>query len=207
MSSGFYRICNWIWKLAYLNLLWIAFTILGLGIFGFLPATVAMFSIMRKWLMGNGDADIFVPFIMTYKKEFIKINILGCVFLAGAYLIYFNYLYLGTVNGFMHTFLALGWYASILFYFITLCYVIPAYIHYDMKLFQYIKVALIIGIVNPLAFITLVISLGLLAYLFYLVPGLIPFFGVSLLGFIIMWSAHLSFNRVEVKKERLAPAQ
>lgn len=44
---GCYQVFTWIARLAYLNLLWIGFSVLGLGIFVFL-ATVSMFAITRK---------------------------------------------------------------------------------------------------------------------------------------------------------------
>lgn len=206
MSSKFYRTCEWIWRLAYLNLLWFTFTLIGLVVFGFLPATVAMFSVMRKWFMKEPDIPIFSTFIKAYKKEFLKINGIGFVLALLAYVIFFNYHYLGTIDGLMKNIFTVGWYATVAVFVITLCYIIPAYVHYELKLFQYIKTALIIGLVNPFALLTLVVSIALLSYLFFLVPGLIPFFGVSTLGWIVMWCAHMSFERIERKKEKIALA-
>ncbi|BAB05827.1 YesL family protein [Halalkalibacterium halodurans] len=203
MSSRFYQTCDWIWKLAYINLLWLSGTLLGLVVLGFLPATTAMFTVLRKWFTGNPDVAITRTFFQAYKNEFLKINLLGAVLLLGAYILYFNYMYLGTVEGTVHMVLSLGWYAFLILYIITLFYIIPAYVHYNLKLFQYIKTALIIGFVNPLALVTLAISIGLLGYLLYLVPGLIPFFGPSTFALIVMWCANMSFNRVEKKKEKL----
>jgi uncharacterized membrane protein YesL len=37
-------LCDWVAKLAYVNLLWFLFTAAGLLIFGFMPATVALFT-------------------------------------------------------------------------------------------------------------------------------------------------------------------
>ncbi|MFA9557081.1 YesL family protein [Evansella sp. AB-rgal1] len=202
MSSGFYRTCEWIWKLAYVNLLWLGFTLVGLVLFGFLPATVAMLTIMRKWLQSE-DVPIFKTFVITYKNEFLKINALGVVFAVGAYILYFNYMYLGTVTGLTHTVVALGWYVALFVYSITLLFVIPAYVHLELKLFQYIKTALIVALVNPLSVITLFISFFLLFNLFHNVPGLIPFFGPSLIGFVIMWCGHMSFNRIDRKQQKL----
>ena len=51
MDSNFYRAAEWISRLFLLNILWVVFTIVGLGIFGFGPATAAMFAIVRKWII------------------------------------------------------------------------------------------------------------------------------------------------------------
>ncbi len=203
MSSWFYRVCEWVWRLAYVNVLWLFATLLGLIVVGILPATAAMFAVIRKWFMKEPDVAIFSTFIKTYKKEFIRINVLGLVFAALGYLLYFNFLYLATLSGFMHLILLVGLIITSIFYIIALLFTFPVFVHYEYKLFQNIKVAFIIAIVNPLALITLFISLGLVFYLLYLVPGLIPFFGASTLGVVIMWSASMAFYRVEKKQEKL----
>lgn len=203
MSSYFYRGSEWIWRLCYINLLWLGTTFIGLIFFGIIPATVAMFTIFRKWFMGETDIPIFRTFVSSLKKDFIKVNIIAVLFAVLGYILYFNYHYLGFIEGTQHTVLALGWYVGVFFYSITLVFVFPVYVHFEMKLLQYIKTAFIIGIVNPLAVISLVIGLGLAFYLFYLLPGLIPFFGSSIVGFLIMWAAYLSFERIERKREKL----
>ncbi|WP_416151392.1 YesL family protein [Salipaludibacillus sp. HK11] len=203
MSSGFYRTCEWIWRLAYVNLLWLLFSLLGLVIFGVAPATFAMFTVMRKWFLGEPDIPIYRTFIDSIKKDFLKANIIVLIFAALGYILYFNYQYLGTIEGSMLTIQTIGWYITMVLFLITLLFIIPVYVHFDMKLLQSIKTAFIIGIINPLALITLVISFVLAFYLFYYLPGLIPFFGVSLLGWIVMWCAHMSFGRIERKQEKL----
>ncbi|MGY0702716.1 DUF624 domain-containing protein [Bacillus subtilis] len=47
------RFCEWIMRFAYTNLLWLFFTLLGLGVFGIMPATAALFAVMRKWIQGR----------------------------------------------------------------------------------------------------------------------------------------------------------
>ncbi|WP_045514978.1 DUF624 domain-containing protein [Neobacillus niacini] len=48
-------ICQWITRLAYINLLWLFFMSVGLFVFGAAPSTAAMFTIMRKWIKGETD--------------------------------------------------------------------------------------------------------------------------------------------------------
>ncbi|MBU9712966.1 YesL family protein [Evansella tamaricis] len=203
MSSKFYRTTEWIWRLCYVNLLWLLVTTLGLFFLGVLPATAAMFTIFRKWLRGDTEISIFRTFIESIKKDFLKINLLGLILAFLGYILYFNYQYLGIVEGIQHTVISIGWYTGVFIFSIILLYIFPVYVHFEMKLFQYFKTAFVVGLVNPLALITLIISLGLTGYIFYLVPGLIPFFGASLIGFLVMWAAHLSFERIERKKEKL----
>src|SRR5690625_6342583 len=57
--GGFYTLANWIMRLAYVNILWIAFSLVGIIILGFFPATIGMFTVIRKWIQGDGDIPIF----------------------------------------------------------------------------------------------------------------------------------------------------
>ena len=90
LTGRFLRICEVISRLAYANLLWILFTVLGLGIFGFMPATVALFTVTRKWVMGDRDIPVFKTFWNTYRKEFFKSTLFGVVLFAIGYIIYID---------------------------------------------------------------------------------------------------------------------
>src|SRR4051812_27089176 len=93
--GGFYRLSDWIMRLAYVNLLWFSFTLLGGIIFGIMPATIALFAITRKWEMDKEeDFPIFKTFWESYRKDFIKANLLGVfLFIAGGIVVLY-YVYL-----------------------------------------------------------------------------------------------------------------
>lgn len=77
IMGGFYRISEWIMRFAYVNILWIAFTLIGLVFLGFFPATASLFAVVRKWIQGNNEVPIFSFFWTNYKSSFLKSNILG----------------------------------------------------------------------------------------------------------------------------------
>lgn len=74
MTGKLYQACQWISRLAYLNLLWLIFISVGLVIFGVAPSTVAMFTIIRKWIQGEREMPIFSTFIEIFKREFWTSN-------------------------------------------------------------------------------------------------------------------------------------
>lgn len=76
---GFYSISEWVLRFAYVNVLWISFNLLGLIVFGFFPATIAMFTVVRKWVLKETDISVFNTFWFAYKKEFFKGNFLGFI--------------------------------------------------------------------------------------------------------------------------------
>src|SRR5690625_6019457 len=75
--SALYRIMEWISRFAYIQILWLLFTLLGLGLLGFFPATISMLAVMRDWFLSKPDSPIFRTFWSYYKKEFIRANLFG----------------------------------------------------------------------------------------------------------------------------------
>ncbi|WP_332696088.1 YesL family protein [Halalkalibacter lacteus] len=199
--GGFYRVSEWIMRLAYINILWILFTIIGLIFLGFMPATVAMFTIIRKWLMGEEDTPIFKLFLTTYKKEFIKVNLLGLIMFAIGYILYIDLQFLSQVSGMLQYILTAGLIIIGFFFLIMVVYIIPVYVHYDLKFFQYLRHSILIGFLSPLMTLVLGATLLIAYYLFMFIPGLIPVFGASVFGFISMGSAYFAFKRLGTRKQ------
>ncbi|KPC99769.1 hypothetical protein LR69_02005 [Geobacillus sp. BCO2] len=85
LDGKLYRACEWITRLAYINLLWLVFTVFGLVILGIAPATVALFTIVRKWLLFHDhDVPVLKTFVRTYKGEFWRANRIGLLLMAAA---------------------------------------------------------------------------------------------------------------------------
>lgn len=70
MTDALYAGCEAVVKIAWLNGLWLLFTLLGGVLFGWAPSTAAMCAVIRKWLMGHKDVPVFALFLDTYKKSF-----------------------------------------------------------------------------------------------------------------------------------------
>ncbi len=70
-SSGLFKMCEWIYRLAYLNLLAICFSIIGGVIFGIFPAVTAMFVLNNKWLKGEEDFSVSREFWKAFKRYFL----------------------------------------------------------------------------------------------------------------------------------------
>lgn len=201
---GILQIPEWIIKFAYINVLWVCFSLLGIIIFGLFPATTAMFAVVRKWLLGEGDLPIFKTFWTFYKKDFLKSNFLGLVlFLIGVALYIYYQLFQQTAGNhleWIHYLLL----AVTFLYAMTLSYAFPVFVHYEITVFQVIKTSFLTMIVSPMSTIMMVAG-GIIVYLAMTTfPGLIPIFGGSLVSFLLMWSTHLSFSNIEQKKKRLS---
>ncbi|WP_183041218.1 YesL family protein [Salipaludibacillus neizhouensis] len=198
--GGIYKVCEWIMKLAYINILWGLFSLLGLVIFGFFPATVAMFTLIRK-LLSNEDVPTFRTFWTTYKKEFKKSNSLGLVLVIIGFIFYIDLEFLRQSTGFLHL-LYIPFLIMSLVYILIVLYIFPVYVHYDLKLLQVIKNAFFIMLLYPIyTIIAILISLVAL-YLMIKIPSLIVLFSGSIFSLIIMSCANLSFNKNDEKLQK-----
>ncbi|WP_188454948.1 YesL family protein [Virgibacillus oceani] len=196
--NGYYRLCVWITRMAYVNILWVLFSVAGIGIFGFLPATAAMFAVVRKWVMGNEDIPIFTIFMKSYRKEFIKANIVGYILLLIGYVLFAELQILWAQQSTIYFVAGFGVLAIFFMYFIVLLYLFPIFVHFNLSTFQYINWPAIIGIVHPILTIVLGIGIVFIHYFtFVTLPALLFFFGGSVTAYILMWGASKTFSKYE----------
>src|SRR5699024_8412175 len=193
-----YRFAEWITRLAYVNLLWIIFSLLGMVVFGFSPATAAMFAVVRKWVSGDDDVPVFQTFWSTYRKEFVESNILGILLAVVGYLIYIEFSILRSQESVVYFVASYGVIAQLILYFIIVMYFFPIFVHFKLKLFDYIKWPFIIGIGHPIMTIFLAVVTNVLMYVvMHTVPILAFFFGGSVTAFILTWGISKTFSAYE----------
>ncbi|WP_052124141.1 YesL family protein [Ureibacillus manganicus] len=180
------RFGEWVIRLVSLNFLWIGFTVLGLGVFGIFPATSAMFSMIRKWLVGNEDIKIASGFIEFYKKDFMKSNLLGYIFVIFAIIIWIDYRWISS-NVSLGMF-ALGYFMLIVLVFALLSFIVlfPIYSHYQLSIIQYMKNAIFFPLANVLTMVVLGAALFMIQLLFSQIPGILLFVGVSFPAYVTM---------------------
>lgn len=190
---------DWVTRIALLNVLWIVFTLLGAVIFGLFPATTATFIIARKWVSGETDIPVVKTFWNSYKKDFVQGNLLGYLLSVVAYVLYLDFVFL-TVSPSNAVYLLTIPFVLITFIFtLTVLYVFPVFVYYDMKLFQVLKSAFFIMLLHPLQTLIMIIGcLGLFVIL-WTFQGLAIFFGPAVLAVVIMMPAYKAFQKVKDK--------
>ncbi len=202
MMAGFYRLSEWVMRLAYVNLLWILFTLVGAVFFGIGPATAAMFAVNRKWIQDE-DIGVFKTFWKSYRTEFKRANLLMFTLGVIGFLLYLDARFFFTQEGLIYVFFSYFTVGLFIIYFMVLLYIFPVFVHYEFKLFQYIKSAILFAFSNPLITILMAAGCFVVYYLTFSVSGLIPFFGVSLYSFVLMLFSNHSFKKAEEKAQAL----
>jgi len=207
LMGGFYRLLEWISRLAFLNLLWISFTLLGLVMFGFFPATIALFGVARKWMLGNDSVSILKTFWTVYKREFIKSNLLGFIITTISLVLYIDFQFvLNTTNHFVSNLFVPLVIITIIFIGMFF-YIIPMFVHYDMKISHVIRNSFFVMIMNPLStFYLLLGSFGILFALSFAPPIAILYSG-NLFALFIMKPAFQAFEKINRKSKLLLQDQ
>jgi uncharacterized membrane protein YesL len=197
LLTGIYNLCRWITHFAYLNILWILFTLVGAVVLGIVPSTVASFAVARKTAMGEEDVPVFKTFWKTYRSEFIRANGLGLLLTAIGLVWYFDLHFFRQYDGTFFTIMNYLMMMIGMVYFIMLLFIFPVFVHYDLKIYQYVTHALKIGFLKPITIVFMLVgSLCTYYFLIYL-PGLIPIFGISFFVYFNMWVAYKSFENID----------
>ncbi|MDQ0257341.1 putative membrane protein YesL [Evansella vedderi] len=198
-SGTVYSWCEWIVRFSYINILWFLFSVLGLVILGLIPSTVALFTVMRKWIMGSTDFPIFKTFWKTYQTELIKSNILGLGLGIIGFILFIDFIFLQTLSGWFLSIMTVLLIIITILFIVILFYIFPVYVHYNVKNINYLKYAFIIGVIHPARTILISISVISVVLVLFTFPGIIPFFSVNIISFIIMRIAYSAFKNIEIK--------
>ncbi|MGY3714685.1 YesL family protein [Sutcliffiella cohnii] len=195
--DGFYKFSFMFARLAYLNILWLLFILLGLGIFGFFPSTVAMFAIVRQWVKGNRDIPVFQTFWLTYKKEFMKSNLLGISYGFIGLILYVDILYFSSPSSAVMLVLYYFFWVVTFIYLLLGVFLFPVYVHYQTKWWNYFKSTILLMFMNPLVVVAFILIIASSVIILRALPGLIPVFAGSVTAYALMMISYKAFNKVE----------
>jgi len=195
--GGFYDLLEWISRLAFLNILWISFSLMGLLVFGFFPATVAMFAVVRKWMLQKDDVGIFRTFGDTYKREFWKSNLLGLIISVISLVLYIDFAFIkDSTNQFVSIFY-IPLFIITLIFICMLFYIIPIFVHFNMSMKQVWKSSFFVMIMYPLSTLYMLVgSFGICFILSYAPPICLLYSG-NILALFIMKPAWRAFEKLK----------
>jgi uncharacterized membrane protein YesL len=232
MMGGFYRLSEWIMRLSVTNVLWlltsIPFWFMLIGFLGandteqlksiivllaivapftLFPATSAMFSVARKWVLGDTDVPLLKTFFRGYKQNYLQAMIGGIFYaLLFAIMIIDFQVYMKQITGFQ--IIAYLFIALMLLLLISLLHFFSLLAHFHMKTIQLFKNALILTIGRPIR--SLIMVLGAVAVIFISIPKqlggmgftfLIPFFFGSIIAVYTFYNFNLVIQKMMLLKE------
>lgn len=182
-AYSFFDTLLWI---ACLNLLWVVFTLLGLGVLGAGPATAAAQILVRRRAQG-GAAPLLRAFAGEYFKNFLRANALALPVMIAALALALNWNYFAGAGDLMSELIAAGTFVGAIFLAGLVCYLFPMYARYELPLQQYLMMSSRFAVRHLAGTVILLFITAAALYASRALPGLIPFFSIGAWLFLTGW--------------------
>jgi uncharacterized membrane protein YesL len=179
---------------------WMVVPIAVLAPFTLFPATSAMFSVARKWVLGDTDVPLLKTFFRSYKQNYLQAMIGGIFYaLLFAIMIIDFQVYLKQMAGFQ--FIAYLFIALMLLLLISLLHFFSLLSHFHMKTIQLFKNALILTIGRPIRSLIMVLGATAVIFLSTKFTFLIPFFFGSIIAVYTFYNFNLVIQKMMLLKD------
>jgi len=189
-------ISEWIYLLLIIQIFWLVGTVIGLGLFGIIPSTLAMFSVFRKRLQ-DGDVDIIKTFWNTYRTMFFKSQLTGLAWILLGLFLYYDIRILFNYQNTFSFIIGAVLISILLIYLLATMILIPLNVHYEMTNSNRVRLSVMIAITMPHISIGLTLSTILVYFIATYIPILFLLCGISLAAFLYMKCSLKALIRVE----------
>ncbi|MBT2726138.1 DUF624 domain-containing protein [Bacillus sp. ISL-75] len=190
MNNGifnkFHSLSTWISNLAYINILWLTFTLLGGVLLGIFPATIAMFFIIKRMFLEKSDFSIIKEFTILYKKEFKKSNLLFFPFILLAIIVAADIRFISSLDFAFNSLVVKLFYVLLFLLAMIFLYSLVVYIYGARGKKEIFKSSLYILFNNPMTNLYILTGLLLLHFLTLKVAGLSVLFSGSVFSLIVL---------------------
>lgn len=194
-KAKLYQFVEFVTMLAVLQMMWIGLTLLGAVIIGITPATVGLFMTMRKRLQGEDDLKTLAKiYWKSYKTEFIASNKIGLVLIAIGYILVVNFRIVTALDGMPGLFMLTLMVMIMVLYGVIVMNVFQVFSHYDLPFTRYFSASVLLTISFPVQAAASILGLYMLYRIFLIIPGLLPFFGISVTILFLTWMSSKTFR-------------
>lgn len=209
---------NFIWAISSLPVLYLAFSmflsndinqLLSLGFIALIispfilfPATTAMYSLIRKWIMKK-DVKVFRTYFQQYKNTYVR-SMIGGILIALMWIILIvdYYFFITHVSEwFKYIFIVLAFYLLVFtFHFFSLT------VHVYAKLRETVKNAFLLTVGAPLFTAGIGLISLIVVYLTYqLFVFFTPFVAGAILAYLSFFGFYKIFTKIQLEKKEEAP--
>lgn len=229
--GGLYRITEWISRIAFSNILWALCSVpflfcavmkiimlatntggpneqvtlnWAMGItapFTVFPATAALFTVVRKWVMGNTDVSTFRTFFQGYKENYVK-SMLG----GGIYTLLFVVMYVDVTVYMtrMANFKIVGilMLVFMIILFVSMFNFFSIIVHYQMTFKEVITNSILLTIARPFRVFSTLIAAGVLVYIGLRYPALYIICIPTLIAMVAFFNFYATYNKLQLQVEK-----
>lgn len=196
--EGIWKLFEWIAKLAYINILWIIFSLLGFVFLGIGPATVGVFAVIRKLINDESVSSIWKLFVYNYRQSFWTANKFMLIILSTCFIMYLDFLFLRMLPNsfFINNVVFTSMIVLTLLLIVLFSYLFAVYVHFDLSFFKYFKYAVLIAGINPLPTIFMLFGLFVFLITLSIIPAISVFYLPSIPVLIIQFCAKQAFKKL-----------
>ncbi|MCG7406044.1 DUF624 domain-containing protein [Paenibacillus sp. ACRRX] len=230
IMGGFYRISEWIMRFSVTNILWLLCSspffffmvtkllvlqsnlaneslqmnwMMGIAApFTLFPATAAMFSVARKWVMGDTDAKLVKTFFKSYKDNYKQAMIGGFFYTLLFVIMYIDYTVYMTQ---LQTLQVVGYVmlGLLIVLFVSLFNFFSMVSHYHMKTFQILKNSILLTLFRPVRVVLTAVVSGMLLYFGMKWPVIFIFFAGSIIAYYAFFNFYTTYQKMQDQQEKL----
>jgi uncharacterized membrane protein YesL len=172
--------------------------------FTLIPATSAMFSVARKWVIGDEDIPLFKTFFRSYKQNYLQSMLGGFIFVILAVILFVNMSFYGTT---LQSFGFLVYLFIVLFVFLIAAFFnfLSILAHFHMKLWQIIKNSILLTLGNPIQSIGILVVNAFIIFIGYTFGKgfMYVFFSGSLIAYSTFWQFNRNLQKIQTKFEKM----
>ncbi|WP_018931172.1 YesL family protein [Gracilibacillus lacisalsi] len=204
-SSGLFKICEWLYRLALLNVIAIGFCLLGGIVLGVFPAITAMFALNNKWIQAE-EFPVIQEFWKAFKKYFVKSNLLGGLIVVTAIALYIDFALVQNFSGMLYYVILSSSSTVLILSVIVLLYVFSFMITFpELGLIKQMRRAIQLSTLFPIQTIWMGLSLVSFLFICWVIPGFSFLYLGSGLTFIAMYFSNYALKRLD--KYNMSPSQ
>ena len=160
-----------------LNIIWIMLTLVGLGIFGIIPATISVVTVFRKWEISEDEFNWIHLVWKTYVDAFMK-----CLLVSFSFFLILVCLLLSLVTLGQSSIILYCLINFTIFYmvFLFIPFFAVNYSHMDITIRELVRNAIFLPVMWAGLTFKIIILYGGIFILMNLIPGLIPIISISI---------------------------
>lgn len=229
--GGLYRITEWISRIAFSNILWaicsipFLFTavlkvimlateqggpneqitlnwVLGITApFTVFPATAALFTVVRKWVMGNTDVSTFRTFFQGYKENYLKSMLGGIIYSLLFVIMYVDVtVYMTQMSNFK--IVGILMLVLMIILFVSMFNFFSIIVHYQMTFKEVVTNSILLTIARPIRVFSTLIAGAVLLYVGLSYPVLYFICIPTLIAMVAFFNFFATYNKLQMQVEK-----
>jgi uncharacterized membrane protein YesL len=167
------------------------------------PASAALCTVVRKWVMGYDDVPLFKTFFRGFKTNY-KQAMLGGIFFSIILIILLVNVHFYTEQGGYFSIIKYVFFVMILMWLVSVMNYLAMLTHFEMKTRTLFKNSILFTLGRPLNSLLMLVCNGIILYVSFtkFSAFLVVFFMGSIMGVFSFWSFYKELMRIQEKEEQ-----